>query len=385
MIDEQFLVETLTELVKINSVNPDLDPDGAGEEELGLYINDLLASLGIKTTITRLGPKRINVIGRLEGNGKGKSLMLNAHMDTVGVKGMKNPFSAAVKKGKLYGRGSYDMKGSMAAILATAKSIKEHHIDLAGDVVLAFVADEEFESLGTQELIKEYKTDGAIVTEPTELDICLAHRGFGVYEITTKGKTAHGGNHREGIDANSKMGLLLAELENLSEKLLQETAHPLLDSASLHVPLIRGGQSLFIYSEECTINVERRTLPGEKESDVLSELKDIIDMITNRNEHFKATIKPIIWRDPYEISARAPITTTLLKSATEVLGYRPSYIGHPWWEDSGLIGEHGTETVIMGPKGGGIHEKTEWVDLQSLTDLSNILLQTAITYCSDTK
>lgn len=383
MINEQFLVNTLTELVKINSVNPDLDPNGAGEEELGMYIRHLLETHEIESTVTRLGPNRINVIGRLEGKGTGKSLMLNAHMDTVGVKGMKSPFSAAVKNGNLYGRGSYDMKGSIAAILATAKSIKEHNINLAGDLVLAFVADEEFESRGTQQLIKDYKTDAAIVTEPTDLDICLGHRGFGVYEITTKGRTAHGGNHREGIDANSKMGLLLAELEKLAKKLARETEHPLLDSASLHVPLIRGGHSLFIYSEECTINVERRTLPGEKETDVLNELEDIIKMISGRDKHFKATIKPIIWRDPYEITERAPIVTTLGQCAAKVLGNRPSYIGHSWWEDSGLIGKTGTETVIIGPKGGGIHEKTEWVDLQSLTDLSNILLKTTVAYCSE--
>jgi len=383
MIDEQFLVDTLSELVQINSVNPDLDPDGAGEEEVGMYITHLLESLEIESTVTRLGPSRINVIGRLKGKGTGKSLMLNAHMDTVGVKGMKNPFSAAVENGMLYGRGSYDMKGSIAAILATAKSIKEHNLDLAGDVVLAFVADEEFESRGTQQLIKDYKTDAAIVTEPTDLNVCLAHRGFGVFEITTKGRTAHGGNHREGIDANSKMGLLLAELEKLAKKLARETEHPLLDRASLHVPLIRGGQSLFIYSEECTINVERRTLPAETEAEVLNELEDIIKTISNRDKHFKATVKPIIWRDPYEISDRAPIVNILRQCATEVLGYRPSDIGHSWWEDSGLIAKAGTETVIMGPKGGGIHEKTEWVDLQSLTDLSNILLQTAVVYCSD--
>ncbi|MGK7369841.1 MAG: M20/M25/M40 family metallo-hydrolase, partial [Candidatus Halalkalibacterium sp. M3_1C_030] len=161
--------------------------------------------------------------------------------------------------------------------------------------------------------------------------------------------------------------------------------HPLLDNASLHVPLIRGGQSLFIYSEKCTVNVERRTLPGEKEADVLNELEDIIKIISSRDKNFKATINPIIWRDPYEISDRAPIVTTLRQCATEVLGYRPSFIGHSWWEDSGLIGKTGTETVIVGPKGGGIHEKTEWVDLQSLTDLSNILLQTAVDYCSDNR
>lgn len=383
MIDEPFLVNTLKKLVQTNSVNPHLDPDGKGEQEIGIYISDLLESLHVETSINSLGPDRLNVIGTLKGSGTGKSIMLNAHMDTVGIKGMEDPFSATIKDGKLYGRGAYDMKGSIAAMLAMAKAIKEQNIELAGDVILAFVADEEFESVGTQQLIKTYKTDAAIVTEPTNLDICLAHRGFGVYEITTRGKTAHGGNHNDGIDANSKMGLLLAELHALAKKLLDKKGHPLLGQASLHVPVMKGGQSLFIYAEECTIKVERRTLPGETKEDVIKELENIVEKLVKKDKNFKATIKPVIWREPYEISRQSKVVKTLQECATNILNCQPAYIGHSWWEDSGLIGKSGTETVIIGPSGGGIHEHIEWVDLQSVIDLSQILLQTTVNYCSN--
>ena len=140
---------------------------------------------------------------------------------------------------------------------------------------------------------------------------------------------------------------------------------------------------MFIYSDECTINVERRTLPGESGKDILSELESIIEKISRRDDNFKATIKPLIWREPYEISENKPVVDSLRQSAVSVLGRQPSYIGHSWWEDSALIGKNGTETVIMGPKGGGIHEAVEWVDIQSVVDLSEIFLKTAIIYCSE--
>lgn len=185
------------------------------------------------------------------------------------------------------------------------------------------MADEEFESAGTKQLVENYTTDAAIVTEPTNLDICLAHRGFGVYEITTWGKTAHGGNHNNGIDANTKMGLLLAELNTLTNKLLNKKAHPLLDQASLHVPVVKGGRSLFIYADRCKIKVERRTLPGETEEDIIKELEDIINDLAKKDENFKASIEPIMWREPYEISRQSAVVQTLRECATNVLNRPP--------------------------------------------------------------
>lgn len=382
MIDTNFIVKTLTELVKINSVNPGLSKDGPGEEEIGVYIDQILKSMDIESELSLLAPNRVNVTGILKGSGGGKSLMINAHMDTVGVEKMNEPFSGRIENGQLYGRGAYDMKGSIAAMLGMANAIRKNRLKYKGDIVLTFVADEEYESIGTQEIVKYYQTDAAIVTEPTGLDVCIGHRGFGIYEITTRGKTAHGGRHQEGIDANVKMGLMLAEIDKLAKRLPQEKNHPLCGQASMHVPLVRGGKSLFIYSNECTATIERRTLPGEREVDVLQDLQNIIDELSEQDAHFDAVMKPLIWRAPYEVSREALIVETVRKCASSVLGSQPRFIGHTWWEDSAIIGKNGIDTVIIGPKGGGIHQEVEWVDIQSVVDLASILLHTGQAFCN---
>lgn len=376
-----YITKTLQKLVQINSVNPSLEKSGGGEEEIGRFIAGELTAMGIKTEVDEIEPGRVNVTGIIPGTGNGQSLILNAHTDTVGVAGMDDPFSGTIKNGKLFGRGAYDMKGSIAAILSAAKTLTEEKRELNGDLILSFVADEEYESLGARHFVKTYKADSAIVTEPTDLEICLAHRGFGIFKITTEGKTAHGGNHHLGIDANTKMGLLLAELDNYSKQLPQQKSHPLCGEASLHVPLIEGGNSLFIYSNKCTIHIERRTLPGETESGVKDELNALIKKLEAGDPDFRASIESILWRSPYEIGRDKPIVEQLAKASGTVLGSTPGFMGHTWWEDSAIFGESGIETVIIGPKGGGIHEATEWVEIESVEELSRILYQAVVGYC----
>lgn len=380
MNNTNFITDTLIELVRINSVNPMLEPDGQGEAEIGNYIYQKLHSFGFESTIESIAPGRVNVIGKWKGHGNGKSLIINAHMDTVGVDGMTDPFASKIMDGKLYGRGAYDMKGSIAAMLGVAKVISENKPILGGDLILTFVADEEYESIGTQQLLQNLKADACIVTEPTDLQICLGHRGFGVYEITTEGKVAHGGQHQIGIDANMHMGLVLDKLNTLSKDLTQKKKHPRCGEASLHVPLIKGGQSLFIYSGQCTIQVERRTIPGEEEKQVNNEIDEIIQKLRASEPHFKASMKQLIWRDPYEISSNADVVKSLQRSMKE--SNPTNFIGHTWWEDSALFGKAGIETVIIGPKGGGIHQPIEWVDLASVEELSSILLQTTLDFCN---
>ena len=381
MIDQTFTIETLQKLVQINSVNPGLDKTGPGEEEIGTYIFNLLKELHIEAELDEVAPGRVNVTGRIKGDNGGKTLMLNAHMDTVGVSGMDDPFSGRVENGKLYGRGAYDMKGSIAAILAASKAIQDNRINFGGDLILSFVADEEHESIGAQALVKKLKPDAAIVTEPTDLKLCLAHRGFGIYKITTLGKTAHGGNHMLGTDANLNMGLLLAELSKLSHQLPQLKNHALCGEASMHVPLIKGGRSLFIYSHECTIHVERRTLPGETQQMIESELFEIIRRVQQANPDFKAEMEPVIWRSPYEVDPQSPVVVHLKEASDSVLGNPPLTIGHTWWEDSAIFGEAGIECAIMGPKGRGIHEDIEWVETESVVQLAEVLYRTAERFC----
>lgn len=380
-IDNFFTIQTLQKLVQINSVNPGLDPDGPGEAEIGTFICDTLRDLSIPCKIENLSPGRVNVLARLAGTGDGPSLMLNAHTDTVSVAGMKEPFSGKIEGNKLFGRGSYDMKGSIASILAAAKALKENDICLEGDLILSFVADEEYESIGAQALVNNVNVDAAIVTEPTGLNLCLAHRGFGVFKITTNGKTAHGGRHQHGIDANLMMGSVLSELNTLAQRLPKENSHPLCGQASLHVPLISGGRSLFVYSNRCTIHAERRTIPGETLEKVREEFQSIIDRLSSQNSEFRATLDSEIWRSPYEIDESSSIVAAAKKAVALCLGEEPLIMGHTWWEDSAIFGEAGMETVILGPSGGGIHEDIEWVELDSVHQLSEILYKTAVNFC----
>ena len=380
-IDEDFLVRTLSDLVRINSINPKLVSNGKGEEKIASYITEVLRGFRLEPKVVELGPGRFNVIAVLTGRGEGRSLMFNGHMDTVGVDGMTAPFSAEIRHGRLYGRGSQDMKGGLAAMLAATGALVEYGIGLKGDLIFAAVADEEYGSTGTEALVKSYRPDAAIVTEPTDLDVCLAHRGFAVFEIVTRGRAAHGSRYLEGVDANLHMGRILAELEKYSQDLLNSEKHPLLGPPSLHVPLIKGGTELFIYSDECKISVERRTLPGEDLEKIKNTLEDILSTVAEGDVTFDARVTLGLHRNPYEIFPDTQIVQLVTKIVSEVLGRRPAYIGHHWWEDSALIAEAGTETVIFGPKGAGIHTHEEWVDIQSVVDLATVLTHTAISYC----
>lgn len=385
MENRSYIIHTLQKLVQINSINPSLEKGGGGEKNIAAYIAEELDTMGVQTEVDEILPGRVNVTGTISGKGGGKSLIMNAHMDTVGVEGMENPFSGEIRNGKLYGRGSYDMKGSIAAILAAVKTLSENKVKLNGDLILSFVADEEFESLGTSRFIEKYTADAAIVTEPTDLQICLAHRGFGVFNITTDGTTAHGGNHHLGVDANIKMGYVLCKLGQYSKRLQKRYKHPLCGVASMHVPLIKGGTSLFIYSDKCTIRAERRTLPGETKNGVTKEFYQIIEELKKNQPDFSASVECSIWRDPYEITRDRTIVKKLETATENVLGNHPGFTGHTWWEDSAILGQAGIETIIFGPAGGGIHEKTEWVQIKSVVDLSRILYATAIEFCNDSK
>lgn len=381
-IDREFLIETLQKLVQINSVNPGLVPGHPGEYEIGAYITEVLRTIGLDPQFREVKPDRVNVVATLEGSGGGRSLMLNGHMDTVGVDGMEQPFSGKIQDGRVYGRGAQDMKGSIAGMLTALKALVDADIRLKGDLVFAVVADEEYRSIGTEALVQTVKTDAAIVAEPTGLDICLAHRGFGLFEFETRGLAAHGSRYQNGIDANIHMGRILRELDSLSQKLLKSPGHPLLGPPSLHVPVIKGGSELFIYSDRCKISVERRTLPGETHEDTKKEMDAILLRLSANDRKFHATVKPILFRNAYEISPDSELVKLVSQIAKQQLGRNPDYIGHHWWEDSALLAESGIETVVFGPRGEGIHSHEEWVDIQSVVDFADILTRIAIRYCA---
>jgi acetylornithine deacetylase len=380
-IDRDFLFSTLTDLIRIDSVNPTLVAGGKGEAEISEYVGLALGSLGLEVQKLEPEPGRVSVLGTLRGSGGGKSLMLNAHYDTVGVDGMDEPFSGAVRDGKMYGRGSYDMKGSLAAQMAALKALVDAGTKPRGDVVIAAVADEEYGSIGTADLIQHVKTDAAIVTEPTAVQICLAHKGYLWIEVETKGKAAHGSRFELGVDANMRMGRFLAELETLERELRARPPHPLVGPPSLHAAMIQGGDGLSTYAASCKLQIERRTVPGETEAQAVGELQQIVDKLTAADPSFQATVRPFFVRDPFEVSRDAAIVQTLDRASNKVLGRAPNYIGDTPWMDAALLQASGVETVVIGPGGGGAHAAVEWVEMESVAQIAAILAETAVEYC----
>ena len=382
MIDKEYLIATAVDLVKINSTNPSMSPDGAGEEEIARYTANAMQAIGLETTTYEIAPGRFNVVGRLVGSGGGKSLLLNAHMDTVGVDGMTiDPFGAEIRDGKLYGRGSQDMKGSLAAMLAAAKAIVDDGVVLAGDLLVTAVADEEYASIGMDDLVKHVTADAAIVTEPTDMAVCRAHRGFIWYDVETFGRAAHGSRFREGIDANMRMGRFLAKLDLLEQELRQRTPHELAGPPSLHASILRGGKEISIYAAHCHLQLERRTIPGETEAQATAELQAIVDELSAADPTFKATVKAGFGREPFAIDHDAEIVQVVDRATSQQLGTAPAHTGQTYWTDAAILADAGIETVLIGPIGQGLHSAEEWVDVQSLVDLAEVLKATAVAFC----
>jgi acetylornithine deacetylase len=324
---------------------------------------------------------RPSVIGRRSSSRGGRSLMLNGHLDTVGVEGMEAPFEPRVQDGRLHGRGAYDMKGSIAACLAAVKALSDGSVDLTGDLVVAAVADEEVESLGTTAVLDAVRTDGAIVTEPTELAVCLAHKGFAWIEVEVRGRAAHGSRFDEGVDANLRMGRVLHALEALGHELVTRPPHALVGPPSLHASTIAGGTGWSTYAERCVLGIERRTVPGETGASALADIEAILARLREDEPDLDVAARVVLERDPFEADGGGEMATVVTAAAASVLGGSPTRQGVAYWMDAALCGARGIDTVVIGPVGAGAHAADEWVDLESCRRLAEILARTAVEYC----
>jgi acetylornithine deacetylase len=381
-IDRKYLEQTLAELVRINSVNPKFSDGSTNELAIATHIQGVMRALGMEVTLYESAPRRTSVVGRLRGSADGRSLMLYGHIDTVGLDGMAAPLSARIREGRMYGRGTYDMKGGVAACIAAVKAIVDSGARLAGDVVIVGAADEEVASTGMAEVLKHVRTDAAIVTESTELQLCLAHKGFCWMEVEVEGRAAHGSRFEEGIDANMAMGRFLGRLDTLERELRKRTPHALVGPPSLHAAVILGGTGTSTYAAHCRLEVERRTIPGETEESALAEIRTILDALASDDPTFRARVRPLLSRGSFEAHPDSSIVQTVQAAATHVLGAAPNIIGEPYWMDAALLADAGIETVVIGPIGAGAHAAKEWVDLDSVESVAEILARSAITFCS---
>jgi acetylornithine deacetylase len=319
------------------------------------------------------------VLVRERGSGGGRTLLLCGHLDTVGVDGMTDPLVPRIEGDRLYGRGSYDMKAGVAAALIAARDAAGR--GLAGDVVVAAVADEEHASLGVQEAVAAVAADAAIVTEPTELELLVAHKGFVWSELAVTGRAAHGSRPHLGVDAIVKMGPVLTALGEL-EASLAAREHPLLGRGSVHASVIEGGVELSSIPAACTLGIERRTLPGETAASVEAELGALLDRCRAADPALEVAQRTLLVREPFEVAAGAEIATLVSDAAAAELGAAPAIAGGSFWADSAFIAAAGIPTVLFGPRGEGAHAIEEWVSLSSTAAVARVLGDVAARFCA---
>lgn len=377
--------ELLARLVAIDSRNPLLDAQGPGEAMIATATAEYLGAAGLEVTLLETVPGRPSVIARLRGAGGGPTLLLNAHLDTVGFGAMAAPIVPRIEAGRLYGRGAYDMKGGLAALLAAAAQLAHGQL-LRGDLIIAAVADEEHASIGTEHVIAHLRdtgmcVDAAIVTEPTDLQLCVAHKGFAWASVTTHGRAAHGSRRADGVDAIAHMGRVLAALERLDAQLQDRQAHPLLGHGSLHASLISGGSELSTYPARCRLDLERRTLPGETAESVAAELAALLHDQSAHDPHFSAAAELTLFRPPLETSTDQPIVMALAHAGQHLIGQPLPIAGATFWMDAALLGAAGIPTAVFGPRGAGLHADVEWVDLASVQACADVLVATARSFC----
>jgi acetylornithine deacetylase len=374
------LTDLAGRLVAIDSVNPELVPGGAGEGEIARFVAEWLERAGLDVDRHEVAAGRWNVVAVARGSGGGRSLMLNAHMDTVGVAGMDAPFEPRSEDGRLYGRGAYDMKTSLAAIMLAGARARE--LGLRGHVIVTAVADEEVASVGTAWVAESVSADAAIVAEPTDLRLAVAHRGFVWLTFETTGHAAHGSRPDLGIDAIAKMGHVLVELERLDRSLRSGDADPLVGTGSLHASLVDGGTELSTYPASCVVKAERRTVPGETPERVEAEARALLERAGAGDADFRGEVRVEFAREPFRMGESEPIVETVRTCAAEVLGAEPPTVGVPFWTDAALLAAAGIPTVLFGPNGEGAHAAVEWVDLQSAARCAEIYVAAARDFCA---
>jgi acetylornithine deacetylase len=368
------------ELVRIDSRNPSLVPGGPGEAAVADALASVLRDWGFRVDMFDAAPGRPNVVARIGGGSA--SLMFNGHLDVVGTDGMTHaPWSAEETSGRLYGRGSADMKSGVSAMCAAAARAAHERSDI--EIIIAAVADEEFESAGTRVLIaRGVRADAAIVTEPTRLAIMPAHLGFVWVDVITHGRAAHGSRWEIGVDAIRHAGLVLAELDRIDSEELPMRGHPLLGRPSVHASLIDGGTGMSTYPDRCVVRIERRTIPGETPAHVKAELEDACARVAHRRPKFRGEVVVTFSQEPSDVAVDAPIVRAL-SDALSTSGESVHIEGMSAWTDAALLNAAGIPAICFGPGDIALaHAAEEYVPIDEIERATNVLTTLAVTWGS---
>ena len=377
-------IALLEALVRIPSVNPSLAPEEAtGETAIAAFIRDWLNERSVKAVLEEAAPGRPNVVGTV-GSGAGKTLVLCAHIDTVGTAGMTiPPFEPRREGGRLYGRGAFDMKGGVAAVMAAGARLQQEWSaapdGAPGTVLLALVADEEYTSLGADHFVANHRADGCVLTEASGGDLIVAHKGFVWLTVRTHGRAAHGSRWDLGESAIGPMARIVEAIETFDRDVLRRRVHRLVGPASMHAALIQGGVGISTYAPECTLRVERRTLPDETPEQVAREIRELAAAAGVEADVEIEFSRPAMLCDP-----KAPIAEAMRGAIAKVAGTPATESGVWFWMDAAIFAAAGIPTVDYGPSGEGAHEAVEWVDVASVERTTYVLVEAAKRFLSAT-
>ena len=368
--NRESVVDVLQLLVRTPSVNPTLAPDERqNEEAIAGVCQQWFEQQQVRAWVDEVGPGRCNCVAEI-GSGK-PVLVLCGHIDTVQTTGMTiPPFEPRVEGNRLYGRGAYDMKGGVAAIMSTLATLKAE--PLPGKVMAALVCDEEYASIGAADFVKRYSADACILTEPSlgsPHELVIAHKGFVWVEVTTQGFATHGSRWDLGVSAIGKMGRIVSALEQFDLEVLRQRAHPLVGPASLHCATITGGSGWSTYAEECRLQIERRTIPGETPDQVLGEINRVI-----REAGEDASVRLVFERSPMTCAPDADIARSARLALETVTGQTPRDAGVAYWMDAAIFDQAGIPTVNFGSNGAGAHEAVEWVNIETVVQTAQALV-----------
>ncbi|WP_235833535.1 M20/M25/M40 family metallo-hydrolase [Glaciibacter flavus] len=371
------VVDLLAALVRIDSGNVRLG--GPGNSVLAELLACRLEESGFDVRTIGEDALQPSVIAIRRGTGGGRTLLINGHLDTVPVSGSAGDgLEPRVEAGRLHGRGSYDMKSGIAAAVVAAERAES----TAGDVILTLVADEEFGSTGTEDVLRALRheaIDGGVVVEPTDLQLTVAHRGFAWFRLEVQGRAAHGSQPELGVDAIAGTVHLLDAVRALGDTLAGRSAHPLLGFSTVRVSTIEGGTDAATIADHCTVTLERRTLPGETPHAVRAELESVL---ASAAERLGVTwlLEELVSRSALD-TAPGPLEDAVSRAFTAVMGEAPVRRGDPWWTDAGLIAEAGIPVLVLGAAGGGAHAADEWVDIESVASLTAVLQRLVADFC----
>ncbi len=377
------LADLLSRWISIDSVNPWLIPGASGEGAIGRALVEWLQPIGVSLAVDEVVPGRSNVVAWLPGTGGGKSLCLNAHMDTVGcAEWPEHAYVPRIQGDRLFGLGAADDKGHCTVALLVLKSLAERRWRPRGNFLVACTIDEEGTSIGTTDLVRRHRMDAAIILEPKVLGkVVVTHQGFGWIDIVVQGRAAHGNAPEQGIDAIVYMAEVIQRLHRLDIETFERTPHPLNGKTVFHTGIIAGGTNYATYPDRCTLGIEIGTQSGEVLAERVREIDQIFNEVREIYPDFKGALEVRLEQVPFMTCGHEDLWQAISSATEAVLSHPPEPAGMNAWTDAALMQEAGIPTLLMGAQGGNLHSPDEWVSLSELTKLGEILEKTVIAYC----